>query len=106
MRTMKLDAFLHKTRIKVLRLDMCTSIISLSKIAHLKCGAITYSAKETRQQNEQLAWGWRQEGRGGGWTKFEEGSIGGWGLHKIEGVMTPLPTMQRGPLIRAKSAKG
>ena len=33
MHTMKLDALLHKTRIKVLRLDICTSMI-LSKIAH------------------------------------------------------------------------
>ena len=29
----KLDALLHKTYIKVLRFDMCTSMISLSKIA-------------------------------------------------------------------------
>ena len=60
----KLDAWFHKTRIKVLRFDMCTSMISLSKI---KCGAITQSSKETRQQNEQ--WGWRLEaaGKDGGW---------------------------------------
>ena len=31
---MKFDALLHKTRIKVLRLDMCTSMILLSKIVH------------------------------------------------------------------------
>ena len=30
----KLDALLHKTPIKVLWLDMCTSMISLTKIAH------------------------------------------------------------------------
>ena len=30
----KLDALLHKTHIKVLWLNMCTSMISLSKIAH------------------------------------------------------------------------
>ena len=30
----KLHAFLHKTCIKVLRFDMCTFMISLSKIAH------------------------------------------------------------------------
>ena len=42
------DALLHKTHIKVLRLDMCTSMISLSKIAHqiyiksvLKCTSTT-----------------------------------------------------------------
>ena len=34
MYTMKFDALLHKTRIKVLRLDMCTSMILLSKIVH------------------------------------------------------------------------
>ena len=61
---------------------MCTSMISLSKIAHLKCGAITHSAKETRQQNEQWGWGWRQQGRGA-WTKFEEG---GGGVDNIVGV--------------------
>ena len=34
MHTMKLDALLHKIRIEVLRLAMCTSMTSLSKIAH------------------------------------------------------------------------
>ena len=34
MHTKKLYALLHKTCIKVLRLDICTSMISLSKIAH------------------------------------------------------------------------
>ena len=52
MHTIKFDSLLHKRRIKVLRLDMCTSMISLSKIAHLKCDAITHSAKETRQQKQ------------------------------------------------------
>ena len=33
----KRDALLHKTCTKVLRLDMCTSIISLSKTAHQMC---------------------------------------------------------------------
>ena len=30
----QLDALLHKTCVKVLRLNMCTSMISLNKIAH------------------------------------------------------------------------
>ena len=30
----KLDALLYKTRIKILKLDMCTSMTSVSKIAH------------------------------------------------------------------------
>ena len=56
----KLDTLLHKTRFKVLKLDMCTSMISLSKIAHQKkSGTITDSAKETRRQNEQWGWGWK-----------------------------------------------
>ena len=34
MHAMKLDALLHKTHIKALRLYMCTSMISLSNIAY------------------------------------------------------------------------
>ena len=33
---MKLEALMHKSCIKVLRIDICTSMISLSKIAGLK----------------------------------------------------------------------
>ena len=94
MHTMELDTLLHKTCIKVLRLDMCTSMISLSEIAHLKYGAITHSAKETRQQNEQ--WGWGLEAtEKGDWTKFEEAERGQYrgGIHKIGGVRTPLQTI-------------
>ena len=65
MHTMKLGSLLHKRRIKVLRLDMCTSMTSLSKTGHFKCDAITHSAKETRQQNEQWGWGWREHGKRG-----------------------------------------
>ena len=67
MYTLKLDALFHKTRIKVLRLDMCTSMISLSKIPH-QLRAITHSAKETRQQNEQ--WRWVLEATRKGWKKI------------------------------------
>ena len=73
------DSFLHKTHIKVLlvpRLDMCRSILLLSKIAHQM---ITHSAKEAGQQKKQL--GWRLEVTGkwgrGGWTKFGVSNIGG-----------------------------
>ena len=34
MHIMELDALLHKTCIKVLKLDMCTSMVLLSKIVH------------------------------------------------------------------------
>ena len=75
------------------RLDMCRSIISLSKIKHkmLKCGVITHSVKETWQQKEQ--WQWMLEARwGGGWTKFEKKGVGnkggGGSLHKIGGLGT------------------
>ena len=36
MHSMKLEALMHKSCIKVLRIDICTSMISLSKIAGLK----------------------------------------------------------------------
>ena len=49
----KLDILLHKTHIKVPRLDMLKSIISLSKIAH-QMWRDHHSAKETRQQKERL----------------------------------------------------
>ena len=66
MHTMKLDTFLHKTRIKVIRLN-------------IKCGMIAHSAEETRQQNEQWGWGLEttEKWEGGGqWTKIERGGGG------------------------------
>ena len=72
MLNMKFDTWLHKTRIKVLRLDICTSMIS--------CGAITHSVKETRQLNEQWGWGlettWKVGWGWGLWTKSENGGGG------------------------------
>ena len=57
---------------------MYRSIISLSKIAHQSsCGTITHSAKETRQQKEQLRWGWRRQKIGGVGQNFDKGSRGG-----------------------------
>ena len=70
MHTMKLDTLLHQTHIKIQRPDMCTSMISLSK----RCGRITYSAKETTQQNERWGLGDRQQGGGrGGQNLKKEG---------------------------------
>ena len=70
----KLDALLHKTRIKVLRLDMCTSI-SLSKIAHQMCCDHPFSQ---RNKITELAVGvevgGHMEGEG---VKFEKG---GWSI--------------------------
>ena len=68
----KLDALLHKTRIKVLRLDMCTSI-SLSKIAHQMCCDHPFSQ---RNKITELAVGvevgGHMEGEG---VKFEKGGM-------------------------------
>ena len=43
---------------------MCRSIISLSNIAHQR-GTITHSAKEIKQQKEQLGWGLEAIRKGG-----------------------------------------
>ena len=92
MHTMKLDALLPKTCIKVLRLGMCTSMISLSKIAHQRRGDHLLSQ---RNKATELAVGMGVRGNcEGGWTKFEKGGLGsiggGGGLHKIGGSRTPL----------------
>ena len=55
----KLDTLLHKTHMKVLRLNMCRSIISLSKITH----------QMWRDQKEQ--WGWWLEATGKGGRRDE-----------------------------------
>ena len=94
MHTKKLDTFLHKTRIKVLRLI-------------IKCGMIAHSAEETRQQNEQWGWGLetteKWEGGGSG-QKLKEGG----GEQAIQerifikqGNQDPLPTLIR-PLNKYK----
>ena len=80
MHTMKLDALLHKTCIKVLRLDICTSAISLSKIEHQRRNDHLF-----RQRNKAtelavgLGVGCHSEGE---WTKFEKQGLsnigGGW----------------------------
>ena len=40
----------------------------------MKCGMITHSTKETRQQKEQWEWGLEVTGKcgGEGWPKFEK----------------------------------
>ena len=55
-----------------------------------------HSAKETGQQKEQ--WGWRleaagKEGGGGSGQTLKKGVGNIGGLHKVEGVRSPLPTM-------------
>ena len=50
---------------------MCTSIISLSKIAHQVWHNHSFSQKK-RLQKEQWGWGMKAEGKGEGWTKFEK----------------------------------
>ena len=80
----KRDVLLHKTHIKVLlvyilkvpRLNMCRSIISLSKTAHLDVVTQSTSVKETSWQKSSESDG--EEGvRGnrekrGVWTKFDK----------------------------------
>ena len=68
----KLDALFHKTHIKVLRLDMCTSMMPLSIIAHQMRHDHPFSQR-TRQQNEQWRWELEATGQEWGWTKFEKG---------------------------------
>ena len=69
----------QKTHIKVLRPDMCGSMISLSKIAD-QMWRNHISAKKARQQNEQ--WGRMLEATGiGGLDKIWIGGVG-----NIEGV--------------------
>ena len=92
MHTIKLDALLHKTCIKVLRFDICISMISLSKIEHQRRGDHLFSQ---RNKATELAVGMGVGGNcEGGWTKFEKGGLGsiggGGGLHKIGGSRTPL----------------
>ena len=93
MHTMKLDALLHKTCIKVLRFDICISMISLSKIEHQRRGDHLFSQ---RNKAAELAVGMGVGGNNGPpplWTKFEKrglGNIGEVGLHKIGGSRTPL----------------
>ena len=59
----KLDALLHKTCIKVLRLDMCTSMISLSKIAHQMWRDHPFSRIKKDNRMSSGVGGWRRQGR-------------------------------------------
>ena len=52
---------------------------------------MTHSAKETRQQNEQWGWGWKQHGRGVVGQNLKKAGVGNIGdLHIIEGDLGPL----------------
>ena len=84
----KFDAWFHKTLIKVLRLDMCTSIISLSKIKLWCDPPISQRNKTTEWAMGVEVGGGRKGWRVGVWTKFEKGWVGniGRGLHKIGGL--------------------
>ena len=73
----KLDALLHKTCIKVLRLDMCTSMISLSKIAHQIWHNHPFSHDEQGNIMSSEGEGW-EKWRRGSWTEFEK-----WGVANI-----------------------
>ena len=73
MHTMKLGALLHKTRIKVLRLEMCTSM-TLRKMAHQTWRDHPFSQ---RNKTTELAVG--MGFGGGGQKKFEKGEGGGGG---------------------------
>ena len=68
----KLDALLHKTCIKVLRLVICTSMVSLSKTAHQmwRYHPFSQSKKTTKMTSE--SGGWRQKGRGS-WKNLKKG---------------------------------
>ena len=93
MHTMKLDALLHKTHIKVLWCNMCTSI-SLSKIAHQMWRDHPFSQRnKTTEWADGVVTGGDREGgmwagQGGGvLTKPEKGGVDNiGGLHEIVGL--------------------
>ena len=72
MHTMKLDALLHKTCIKVRRLNMCTSMILLSKMVHQIWHDHPFSQKKQGNRiSSGVGVGDNRELRGH-WTKFEK----------------------------------
>ena len=73
MYTPKLHALLHKTCIKVikvLRLDMCTSMITLSKIVQMWCDH-PFSRRNKTTEWAMAGGGWKQQGR----TTFEKRKV-------------------------------
>ena len=74
----KLDALLHETHIKVLRCDMCTSMISLSKKAYQMWHSHPSAIHPFRQ------------GGDGPQLKKGVGNIGGGGVCIIYGRLGPL----------------
>ena len=81
MHTMKLDALLHKTCTKVLRLNMGTSMISFRKIAHqmwheksLAESPIQPKKPDNKMSSRTGVW---RKLRRRGWTKCEK-----WGVRQ------------------------
>ena len=75
----KLDILLHKTHIKVLRLDMCRSIISLSEITKQMWCNHTFSQRNKPTESAVgvgVGVGVEVTGKKGGWIKFEKGVVG------------------------------
>ena len=90
----KPDTLLHKTCIKILRLNICTSMISLRKVANQMWRDHPFS-----QRNNTTEWAvveLETTGKRGGWTKFDRGFVNKRDLHRIVGgggVRTSLPTL-------------
>ena len=75
----KLNILLHKTHIKVLRLDMCRSIISLSEITKQMWCNHTFSQRNKPTESAVgvgVGVGVEVTGKKGGWIKFEKGVVG------------------------------
>ena len=85
----KLDASLHKTRIKVLRLHLCTSMISLSKIAHQMWRNHPFSPRnKTTEWAARMGIGGDREGGvlDKNWKRVGRQYGGGGGPHTIGGL--------------------
>ena len=63
----KFDILLHKTHIKVLRIDMCKSLIFLSKMAHQMWGDHPFSQRNKTTEREvgmRVGVDWKAGGKG------------------------------------------
>ena len=78
----KFDILLHKTHIKVLRIDMCKSLILLSKMAHQMWGDHPFSQRNKITEREvgmRVGVDWKAGGKGvvGGLDKiWKRGGVG------------------------------
>ena len=69
----KLDALMHKTHIKVLSVDMCTSIVWLTKVARQRwCNHSFSQRNKTTEWTVEVGVGSNRD-RDSSWTKFEKG---------------------------------